>query len=191
MTKQVHSDYESLSLALWLAKKNGYRVPPLEQAIFTSAGAEKLEGSLRRWATGLLFDKEFAIYLFGQKPVDKNGFDIMAIKIWAKQYAVEFQGRIYEARDRREMTFLEMPEIDFDFTESAVKEAPPEIVECHKVVKRLEDLMITIPFTTHRVEDVAIIGTIPEYEYHLKQMAVADNPFNYVREFVNEHRYGR
>lgn len=188
----MKSDSEVLEDAIWYAEKNGYKTPPLEYEVFTRWKPYGLSHSMRTWAIGLIYSHDFAKAVFGHDLISENGYTFNAIKLWAKQVAVEYQGKLIEVNpDRPDVTFLVLPEIDYDMRSNWVTNAPDELVQPEKVVMDLTKLAGSIPIRTHRIEGADVIGGIPAWQYHLREMAIAEDPFKYLGDYVNKQLYGQ
>lgn len=186
MSSEQHTDYSCLSRALWWAKKNGYKMPPLEQAVFDTNGAEPLRQSLRRWAQGMLFDHDFAKAVFGYEEVDEWGQNFYAIRMEAIQVAVEHEGELFKVQpDRPNIVMLKQPVLEpyYKITDSNFADTTIEYPE--KVVYEIKKMVGQIPFKTHRLTKLDVVG-IPAWQYHIKQMAISENPFVYINDYIDE-----
>jgi hypothetical protein len=187
MKTEINEEFKSFNIALSWAKKRGYIIPPMEYAVLYKARDMGKTWSMRVWAQGLLFDEEFARYFFGEKLMYRERFDMGAIRLWAKQFAVEYQGNYYKAQtDSPFMAFLEYD--DLSYWED---KAPTEIVHARKVVRELTRMAASIPFMTHHIEDVQVDDVTPgilAYEYHLEKMATSGNPFRYIQSFMDDKK---
>lgn len=177
-------DLVTLERALLRAEHNGYKIPLLEYLLFVQDRPPSLTTSLKIWAKGLIFDAEFAAALFGTERVDDNGYDMNTISLWAKQVFVEHAGELHAVPDdgRQHISFANMPEIDWDKDPVT----PTELVNGEIVTYDLKKLAAAIPFRTHRVEELEVRGGAPAYMYHLKNMVVCANPFEYLREYIDK-----
>lgn len=185
MSDQNHTDYSCFQRALWWAKHHGYQMPAIEQAMFDGADAEPFRASLRMWATGLVQSHEFAKAMFGTDLVaPEHGRSFQAIKLWAKQVAVEHLGKIVKVDSERPYVELYTPP-DVSFTYDAPK-APAELVDVERTTIQLRKIAAAIPIRTHELQDVDIIGGMPAWQYHLQQMVIADNPFLYLNEYLDK-----
>lgn len=126
----------------------------------------------------LIFNHEFAKALWGNDVVTKDAVGFGIIKIWAEQVAYEFEGRLHAANGKRQMAFLKYPD------NMLVHRAPNELVEVEKVVMDLKHLAGSIPFRTHKIKEVDVLGGIPTWQYHLQQMVIADDPIKYLGENI-------
>lgn len=187
MKTDLETAGEIINRAFNHASKRGYIAPLLEREILVRHRAAGVSSSMRTWAVGLLFDHDFAKGLFGTHEVDDNGWSISAIKVWAKQVAVEIEGTLRAVPDnwsRPEISYAVIPEIDI---QRYSEEAPMELVEAQTVTRELVRMGASIPFETHSIDRVEIYGTRPAYQYHLQQMALSPNPLTYVKEYLDSH----
>lgn len=190
MSNENHTDYSCLSRALWWAEKKGYHMPPLERAVFDGAGSERLQGSLRRWANGLLFDHDFARAVFGDEEVDQYGQSVIGIRVWARQVAVEMEdGKIMMAQpDRRIVSYIKQQDHETLFGREPVD--PTAIVNNAEIVEiELKNIYAQIPLTTHRLQDIDIIGAQVSWKWHLQEMIISDNPFLYMDKYIDSQVY--
>jgi hypothetical protein len=187
MSSEQYTDYSCLSRALWWAKKNGYKVPPLEQAVFDTNGGEPLRQSLRRWAQGMLFDHDFAKAVFGYEEVDDYGHDFKALRFWAKQVAIKHMDKLYQVKgDEYQVVMLNQPKVAdiLKITDNMPADVTLEAPE--RVVYGIRNLAASIPFNTHKLQDVEVTGGTPSWQYHIKQMAISENPFVYINDYIDE-----
>lgn len=185
MKTDIQEDFKTFNKAMNWAKNRGYVIPSMEYAVLYkgSAHAYGKSWSMRIWASGLLFDHEFARAFFGDRLMHRTRSDMGLIKIWAKQFAVEHEGKIYNARPNMPYTTF----LEYDDTEWWADRSPTEMVEAKQVTKHLKDLVASIPFQTHKIEDVEVHDITPgisAYEYHLEKMATDNNPFDYLKRFM-------
>jgi hypothetical protein len=177
-------DLVTLERALLRAEHKGYKIPLLEYLLFVQDRPPSLTTSLKIWAKGLIFSTDFASALFGTERVDDNGYDMNTISLWAKQVFVEHAGELHAVPDdgRNRISFATLPEIDWD------KEpvTPTELVNGEIVTYDLKKLAAAIPFRTHRVEELEVQGGAPAYIFHLKNMVVCANPFEYLKEYIDK-----
>lgn len=187
MNETNNTDYAHFTQIIKWAKKRGYKMPPLEQAVFDSKGEEPLRASLRRWAQGMLFDHDFAKAVFGEEQVDEYGQDFYAIHILAVQTAIEHAGKLYNVRpDQRQVVMLEQPMVAHIEELSKVNPADTTLEQPKKVVYDIEKLVGQIPFKTHQIKAIEIDGGQPAWQYHIKQMAVSADPFVYICEYIDK-----
>lgn len=180
----VRSDNECISRAIWWAEKHGYELPPIEEAMFKGKDADPLRASLKLWACGLLMSQDFAKAIFGEEEVDEYGQSVVGIQVWAKQVAVEHNGKLYDVPyDQYEMAFYKMPLVDMWDKEQAV---PTTLVKPEITRIKLENLYGTIPAQTHRIHGVRVLGAIPAWQWHLQKMVICSNPFDYVDKYIEK-----
>lgn len=185
----AYDEYAALTIAIWWAKEHkGYNLNVIDQLMVKSAGAEKFEGSLRLWANGLIFDHDFAKAIFGQELYDYKGSatNFYAIRLWCKQVAFEIFGKVHRVdRERREYAFIKPVDLSL---EDMTAKAPADIVGVEQVVMQLKDMAGSISFTTHELSEVDVMGGIPAWQWHLREMIVADNPYKYLLDYINKRR---
>ena len=184
---ELKDDFITIEKAIKYAEKRGYVVPPLEKAMFTGISNANVSNSLRVWAIGLMTTQDFASKFFGTEEVDYKGHDFAAIKLWVKQFAVKYKEKIYNApQDSQYLTLVNYPEVKYDFTSDMINSAPAQIVDAEKVTIKLEELAASIPFETHKLEDVEVYQ-FKSWEYHLQQMIISPNPIKYLKIYMEEH----
>lgn len=161
-------------------------MPALEQAVFDSNDSEPLRASLRRWALGLLFDQEFAKAVFGDEHVDcEDGSSLLWLRLWAKQTHYEVLGKLYEAdRSRPYYSFILPQETEMYDKAKAIAE---EVIPTQTITLRLEDMYGSLAVPTHKIQEPRVEGGIPSWQWHIKQMAVADNPFTYISDYIEKN----
>ncbi len=181
MNPQNNSDYKALIRAIAWAKAHGYKVPPLEEAVFYDDGSG-LRESLRRWAMGLLYEHDFAKAIFGNDLVNEHeGYSYGAIRMWAKQVAVEHMGKIIKVNgDRPYLEVVTYPEVEYSFDEP-----PASVVNAERTVIELRNMAASVPFMTHEIQDIDVVAGIPAWKWHLQQMIVSDNPFVYLNDYID------
>lgn len=192
-----YSDYDCLSRALWYAEKNGYQTPALEKAMFDRAGAEPLQGALRRWAIGLIMDQEFAMYVFGENPVDENGASLVWLELWAKQTHYRIADRLYKIdRDRgKPSEFYQVRPGTTMYAEDWAKllddanKLAVQLIETERVEMQLEDRYASLAIDTHQIQEPRVGSTLLAWQYHLKEMAISDNPFLYLKEYIDSKTF--
>lgn len=185
MTQQntSSSDYDSLTLALRYAEKQGYTMLALERAVFNGLDNNALKDSLRHWANGIIFDHSFARAVFGTSPADRYGQPLLAIQIYAEQVAYKFDGRLYNAdRSKPSMVFARVP----DVTVNPFLAPLGESIDIQRFTQKLRDLRATLPFETHQIKEISIAGAQEMWQWHLEQMVLLPNPYNYLREYIAE-----
>jgi len=126
----------------------------------------------------IIFDHDFAKALWGKELTDKNGYGITAFKIWAKQVAVKHLGKIYVAEPDK-------PFLSFEHSAISKELGDLAIVNSEHVEYKLKDLFASIPFDTHSLQEIDVVGDlVPKWQYHLQQMVIADDPIAYLRENI-------
>lgn len=126
----------------------------------------------------MIFYKDFARTVWGNDKVDSNGFNMTLIEMWARQVAVEHMGRLYAVESQKPIvTFYETPEMKTLANEYAELAIP----DIQRVEYKLEHMSGTIPFRTHRIERIDVVGDVqPAYDYHRQRMVIADDPLQYL-----------
>lgn len=181
--KKDDKDLITLERALLRAEHRGYSIPPLEYLLFVNDRPPNLTSSLKIWARGLIFTPEFASAFFGTEEVDDYGYNVKAITMWARQVFVKHANKLHAAiPDRPDLTVIEMDEVDF--TEDTTE--PEELVNAREITYKLENLAASFPFETHKIDEFEVKGGEPAYMWHLKNMAVAPNPFEYLQDYINK-----
>lgn len=173
--------------ALIVAQKNGYDgLDKIEYKAFLDAYPEPLEGMILKMVQGIIFSPHFAQCFFGTEEVDEYGYTFARIELWAKQVAVEFNGKLYTPpNNRREMSFINQPVIDMKTTVEKAT-APTELVQGEIVTKKLEDMFAAIPIKTHRLKDLRVVSGIQAWQYHLREMVMEADPFKYLEEYMKK-----
>ena len=162
-------------------------MPPLEEAVFDNSGNEPLRESLRRWAQGLLFDHDFAKAVFGYDQVDEFGQGFYLIRMVAIQTAVEHEGELFKVDPSRPtITMVKTPVLDHAYKISDMTFADTSIEYPDKVTYDLKRMVGQVPFKTHRITEIEVEGGQPSWQYHIKQMAVSENPFLYINDFIDK-----
>jgi hypothetical protein len=186
--EKLKADFKTIEDALWWAEKRGYTIPPMERLVFEGAHKQGLSNSLRVWGIGVLTTHEFAEAFFGHSPVDRYGNNLVSLRLWAKQVAVEHEGKLYAAdRSRPEVHILKntLPEVE-DMTRGDTESRAPAYVTSPESVRiKLEDMYAGIPVLTHSLGDIDVFG-MPAWKYHLQNMVIVENPLDYIREFMAE-----
>jgi hypothetical protein len=149
--------------------ENEYNIAPYIRFKFEGGGV---------YETGVMytmFNHEFASALWGEDEVDDNGASLKTIQYWATQVAVEHLGTLYAVeRNEPVVSILDQGPLDFN--------APPEaLTEVKETKYQLEKLTGSIPFNTHRINEVAVHArSLPAYLFHLQQMVIAEDPIKYL-----------
>lgn len=180
--------------ALVKAQKNGYDgIDKIEYKAFLDVYPEPLEGMMLKMVQGVIFSPHFAQCFFGTDDVDEYGYNFARIELWAKQVAVEFNGKLYQLEGgRREMSFINPPKVDIDFTSGFEgTTAPTELVHGEIVTKKLEDIFAAIPIKTHRLKDLRVVSGIQAWQYHLREMVMESDPFQYLHNYMREEENER
>lgn len=187
---KLQTDFEIFNNAIEFAKKRGYIVPPLEWAVLVKGGRDMgWSTSIRMWAVGLVYTEPFLKAFFGTQKVRRvEDNELMyAITMWAKQVAYEHEGRLYAAdRDKPCMIFPTQDNIDY-----WAGRAPTELLEIKTVVKQLQDMTASLSIRTHKVSNTEVRDVTPEiplYKFCLRQMTEYDNPFTYLKEYMEKQK---
>lgn len=186
MKTNIQTDFKIFNEAIVFAKERGYTVPPMEWAVLVKGGREfGKTNSMRMWAIGLIYSHDFLKAFFGENlvPREEDNENMMAIGLWAEQVAYEFEGQLYATnRDKPYMSFVRFKETDW------AAKAPTAIIDTEVVTKQLQDLTATIPVRTHKIKKVRVDNITPEYpawQHGLRQMVEYDNPFLYLKRFMD------
>lgn len=177
--KQEYSkDMQRFMRAFVYAQKHGYYPPSEYPMVIRQSRQIGKSRAFREWARGLLLSHDFAKAIFGDETVADDGTGLATLKMWAKQVAVEHEGKLYAAqRGRREMNFAVTPHLEYETMAEHLYSTAPSL---QVVTYKLKDLVAQIPLDTHRVAEIELFGGLPAWQWHLKKMVVHDNPFKYV-----------
>lgn len=172
------TDQEILQKAISQAVDNGWKYRPIDQ--FGNEVDLELDELPERLSSdsriALIFHHDFAKAFWGSKPVDDYGNDMLAIRLYFKQVAVWVLGKLRAVPN------------DYNALKLLTKEKAPKseqiepVVPAHQeITMQLEHKFASIPFTTHRLEELEITGTIPAWQFHLREQVISDNPIGYLR----------
>jgi hypothetical protein len=127
----------------------------------------------------VIYSKNFAKALWGEEIISsEDGLHFGVIRLWAEQVAYEFEGRIHSLDGRSHMSFVRYND------DNLINRAPTGLVEVEKVTLNLKDIVARIPFHTHKIKEIETEGGIPKWQYHLRQMVIAENPIKYLGENI-------
>lgn len=127
----------------------------------------------------LIFNHEFCKALWGDDAVDNNGVSLKSIQYWATQVAIKHLGKLHPVKDNTPIISVhDLAEIDFT-------KPPDELVEGTVTQYKLERMVGSIPFETHRIKEVNVhADSLPAYLHHLQQMVIAEDPIVYLGENI-------
>lgn len=183
------SQADILNQAIAMAMSCGWKNPNNYAAIDIDGTAmlrvDYLPAHIMSTPNEVLFDHEFAEALWGDGEVPDSDL-LNVIRVWAEQVAVKHQGKIFSVDPAKERGYIAqlhpMSSVD-------AFEVPAQIVEGHKVAYKLQDVVATIPFATHRIKTVEVdMPQRPKYAWqeHLQRMVIAPDPIEYLGQHLPE-----